>query len=259
MIETAALLVIVLASMVAIRAGAVALTLTGVSQDMATFQSLSAFTGTGFTTSEAETIVGHSARRRIIQLQMLVGNAGLFSALAALILSLSQAEGDTDLLTRLGFTISGLLVLLVLSRSAFLNRQLTRVLRVLFARMPLLRLQDYEALLRVDKGYAVAHLGVEQDAWLCGRTLRDLDLISEGLLVLSLERVGGFVVGTPGPHTKLRAGDQLLIYGQEDDVTHLNERPSGAAGEVAHEEAVERQRLRRAHESADDHSHTPVT
>lgn len=252
MIETAALLVIVLVSMVAIRAGAVALSMTGVSMDMATFQSLSAFTGTGFTTTEAESIVGHPARRRIIQLQMLIGNAGLFSALAALILSLSQTNEDIEILERLLVIITGLVILLVLSKSAFLNRLLTRVLQVLFARWTILRLHDYEALLRMNKGYAISHLLIEPDSWLCDRSLRDLDLISEGLLVLNLERAGGFLVGTPGPNTELKAGDQLLIYGQEEDVAHLNDRSSGAQGEAAHAEAVERQRLRRAHESAGD-------
>jgi hypothetical protein len=251
MIETAALLIIVLVSIVAVRAGAVALTMTGISMDMATFQSLSAFTGTGFTTSEAESIVTHPARRRIIQFQMLLGNAGLFSALAALIISFSQTQGES-LFTRFLVTISGLLVLLLLSKSRYLNQKLNAVLQVLFARFPILNLRDYESLLRMDKGYAISHMHVEDGSWLCKRTLRDLDLISEGLLVLNLEREDGYLVGTPGPNTLLRAGDQLLIYGQEADVAHLNRRESGAAGETAHQEAVERQRLRRAHESADD-------
>lgn len=253
MIETAALLIIVLVSIVAVRAGAVALTMTGISMDMATFQSLSAFTGTGFTTSEAESIVTHPARRRIIQFLMLLGNAGLFSALAALIISFSQTQGES-LFTRFMVTITGLLVLLLLSKSRYLNQKLNAVLQVLFARFPILNLRDYEALLRMDKGYAISHMHVEADSWLCKRTLRDLDLISEGLLVLNLERQDGFLVGTPGPNTLLRAGDQLLIYGQEEDVAHLNRRESDAAGDAAHQEAVERQRLRRAHESADDNS-----
>lgn len=252
MIETAALLVIILVSILAIRAGAVALTMTGVSLDMATFQSLSAFTGTGFTTTEAESIVGHPARRRIIQALMLLGNAGLFSALAALILSFSQANEGANLFLRLLATIAGLTVLLLLSASSYLNRQLNRVLQKLFARVPLLKLQDYEALLRMNKGYAINHLNVEAGSWLSDRTLRDVDLISEGLLVLSLERPNGFIVGTPGPNTLVRAGDQLLVYGQEEDVEHLGHRNSGDEGEQEHRDAVERQRLRRAHESADD-------
>lgn len=57
----AALLVIaaVLISAVVVRVGAVALEMTGLDKDKASFQALSCFSGTGFTTREAELIAGH--------------------------------------------------------------------------------------------------------------------------------------------------------------------------------------------------------
>ncbi|HDG97569.1 MAG TPA: potassium transporter TrkA, partial [Desulfobacterales bacterium] len=48
------LLIVIVVSIVIVRIGAVALEMTGLSRDLATFQAQSAFSGVGFTTSESE-------------------------------------------------------------------------------------------------------------------------------------------------------------------------------------------------------------
>ena len=65
------------------RIATVALTFTGMSREMARFQSRSAFCTVGFTTSEAETVVTHPVRRRIIMILMLWGNIGFVSLIVA--------------------------------------------------------------------------------------------------------------------------------------------------------------------------------
>lgn len=247
----AALLLIILLSVLVVRAGSVALTMTGLSFDTASFQSLSAFTGVGFTTRESESIVGHAARRRIISTVMLLGNAGLFSALGALIVGATRSGGDGMLGSLLLF-IGGCAVLLLLSKVAFLNKLLNRVLQRAFIRLRDLRIHDYEEILHVDKGYAVYHIPVEPSGWLVDQNLRELAMISEGILVLNVDRSGGTVLATPGPNTRLRANDILLCYGREEELVHLAQREKGEVGDEQHRVAVERQRLRRAKESAKD-------
>ena len=66
-----ALLVIALVSLLAVRVAATALMMTGLSWDTASFQAYSAFFGVGFTTKEAELVVNHPVRRRIIALRHL--------------------------------------------------------------------------------------------------------------------------------------------------------------------------------------------
>ncbi len=61
-----ALLTVLFLSLLITRLATTALTLTGLSCEMARFQARSAFTGTGFTTSESEAIVNHPVRRRIL-------------------------------------------------------------------------------------------------------------------------------------------------------------------------------------------------
>jgi hypothetical protein len=69
------------------RMAAMALALTGMSGEAARFQARSAFTGVGFTTREAEEIVWHPVRRRIVMLLMLLGNLGVGAVVATLMLS----------------------------------------------------------------------------------------------------------------------------------------------------------------------------
>mgnify|MGYP000073551448 CR=1 FL=1 len=78
------LFVTIMVAMIAVRIGGIALELTGVEQHVARFQALSAFTGTGFTTREAEQVVNFPQRRRIISVLILVGNAGIITAIASL-------------------------------------------------------------------------------------------------------------------------------------------------------------------------------
>src|SRR5687767_7500660 len=66
-------------SLLITRIASVALTVTGLSRQSARFQARSAFSGVGFTTSEAEDVVNHPVRRRIVMWLMLIGNAGLIT------------------------------------------------------------------------------------------------------------------------------------------------------------------------------------
>jgi hypothetical protein len=66
MIAALTLFAVLTLSVLVIRTGAVALRLTGLPEEPARFQARSAFTGTGFTTSESEAIVNHPVRRRIV-------------------------------------------------------------------------------------------------------------------------------------------------------------------------------------------------
>jgi hypothetical protein len=67
-----ALLSIPCLSLVITRVATVALTLTGLSEEAATLQARSTFTGIGFTTREAEYVVDHPVRRRIVVTFMLL-------------------------------------------------------------------------------------------------------------------------------------------------------------------------------------------
>ena len=59
MIAIGTVLAAILVSLLVTRVAAIALSVTGLSRESARFQARSAFTGVGFTTSEAESVVNH--------------------------------------------------------------------------------------------------------------------------------------------------------------------------------------------------------
>ena len=87
MVAIAGLLTIVILSVTVIRIGSIALELTGLSPEVAAFQAQSAFSGTGFTTSESDSIVTHPVRRKIVRILILFGSVGLTSTIATFLLT----------------------------------------------------------------------------------------------------------------------------------------------------------------------------
>jgi len=87
------LLITIVVSFIVVQIGGLALELTGIEPDIARFQALSAFSGTGFTTREAERVVGHRTRRRIVTVLIILGNAGLVTIIVTLVASFTQVSG----------------------------------------------------------------------------------------------------------------------------------------------------------------------
>ena len=108
MIPIISLLIVLFISILLTRIATVALTHTGLSRESAKFQARSAFTGVGFTTSESEKVVNHPTRRRILLLLMLVGNAGVVTAVSALIVSFINLEQTDALFWQLLLLVAGL-------------------------------------------------------------------------------------------------------------------------------------------------------
>ena len=74
--------------------GSLALEATGMERSRAYFQALSALSGTGFTTKDAETVVNHSTRRWIVTWLMFFGNAGFITVLILIIISFQSNLGN---------------------------------------------------------------------------------------------------------------------------------------------------------------------
>lgn len=245
-----AVFVVVAASLLITRVGAVALMLTGMSRESSRFQARSAFFGVGFTTAEAEAVVGHPVRRRIIAWLILLGNAGVVSVLGTLLISFRADTNDT--LVRVLVLLAGLLLLALLAASRPVDRMLTRLIRRILGRYTDLDVRDYSAVLELEGGYAVAELLVEDSDWIAGRPLGAVTLRDEGVVVLGVHRPGGAYIGAPDGDTAIRAGDVLTLYGREDRVCELDRRARGADGDAAHAAAVHEQEELEAEEEALD-------
>jgi K+/H+ antiporter YhaU regulatory subunit KhtT len=228
--------VVLVASLLVVRVGAVALSLTGMAREAARFQARSAFFGVGFTTAEAESVVGHPVRRRIIAWLILLGNAGVISVLGTLVISFGGNQGNT--LARAGLLLAGLIVIGLIAASRPVDRALNRAIRRALARWTDLDVRDYSAVLELEGGYEVAELLVEADDWIAGRALCEVTLRDEGVVVLGVRRGDGGYLGAPDGDTVIGPGDVLTLYGREERVAELDRRARGADGDAAHASAI---------------------
>jgi len=237
MAALATVFVVVVVSLLISRVATVALSLTGMSREAARFQARSALSGVGFTTSEAESVVNHPVRRRIVLMLMLVGSAGIVTAVATLMLSFvgtSAAQAQTRLLA----LAVGLLAILFISKSAVVDRWLSRAIAVALKRWTDLETRDYAELLRLSDDFAVLELQVQPGDWVANRTLAELALRDEGVAVLGIERASGGFVAAPDWSTEVHPGDTLILYGPTAGICEIDHRPQGPEGERAHERAV---------------------
>ena len=241
-------------SLLITRIATVALTYTGMSRESARFQARSAFTGTGFTTSESERIVTHPVRRRIILLLMLFGNAGIAAVLTSLILTfVGTDDTGTTLTIKLGLLITGVIVLWGIASSHWVDRQLSKMIERALTRYTRLEVKDYASLLHLAGEYKVSELHVDPGSWLANRTLAELKLRDEGLLVLGIERTSGEFIGAPNGETMLQEGDNIIIYGRDSTVAELSQRQRGKTGDTEHlQEVSKTERVREAEKRLDE-------
>jgi hypothetical protein len=234
-----ALLVALFLLLVVTRLATAALVLTGLSQEAARFQALSAFTGTGFTTGEAEGVVRHPVRRRIVMGLMVLHNAGLVTVAISLVLTFQASAGTMAWLEKMGWlaVVAGLVFLV--SRSKLIDRRLSRAMDWALRRWTDLDTRDYVSLLNLAGKYTVREMEVEEGDWLAGKALKECRLPDAGISVLGITRQSGGYVGVPTGGTQVQAGDVLVLYGHADALKELDKRracPPAAPGAAAPEE-----------------------
>lgn len=239
MLSIVSLLVVLALSILVTRIATVALTHTGLSRESAKFQARSAFTGVGFTTNESEKVVNHPIRRRILLLLMLLGNAGVVTAVSSLILSFVDlnTSGQT-MLWRVVWLVTGLVTLWSLATSQWMDRHLSNLVSKALKRYTNLKIQDFARLLHLSGDYQVTELQVRSDDWLAGRTLADLGLRQEGIMVLGITRNNGDYLGAPDGETEVMADDVMILYGRAGVMKDLDERKRGFSGNMAHQQRM---------------------
>lgn len=238
-------LIVLTFSLIVVRVATVGLTITGLSKDLAQFQALSAFTGSGFTTRESEEIVNHPLRRRIVMHLMLLGNAGIVMMVSSVMLSFLDT-GASEHWTRLWqfrvlILAVGIVVLWLLATSRYVEKVMWQINGWALRQFLRIDVHDYTRLLRLSHDYVVWEMRVDPENWLAGRTLSESELANEGILVLGIERSDGVYLGAPRGHTYIQPNDQLILYGRQDSLFDLDERKPDMIGNLHHVIAVTRQ------------------
>ncbi len=211
-------------TILAVKAGAIALRVTGLDPERADFQALSAVTGTGFTTREAELIVADPRRRRIIAVLMILGNVVLVVIIGLLIGSFTTLESKPWMLLQGVILLAGtyLLYRLFIVRrlsprmADWLERKIEQRLRV--------RERGVHEVLNLAQGYGVAELRVLEGSPIEGQTLAEAGLRKAGLLVLAIRRRDD-VIPSPVAMDRIEPDDRLVCYGELERM-HAFAKPS---------------------------------
>jgi hypothetical protein len=204
-------LIALLFSFLVVRAGAIALMMTGVEREKAKFQSLSAFTGTGFTTRETETVVNHPARRRIITWLIIVGNAGIIAVIVSATSSLVTSRGVQIPMNGLILVVGAVAVFWLATRGGFIRRW-DMFIENRLVRSRALEEAPAEDLLHFLEGYGLVRGIVSPACDLIGSSLAALRLPEQGVLVLGIERKGHWIP-IPRSDETIAEGDRLVAYG----------------------------------------------
>ncbi|MCG6881875.1 MAG: hypothetical protein LJE96_22350 [Deltaproteobacteria bacterium] len=196
--------------------GGLALQFTGVEKPRAQFQSLSAFSGTGFTTKEAEMVVNHPRRRKIIMALMILGNAGLVSVIATFASSLKKTN-VTELAVNLGIIAASLFLLHRLATYHRIARSLRRRLGKIVRRLFHLDQVHVDEVLEQGDGYGVMRvlMGVECKA--TGKDLIHSGLSEHEILVLCIES-DQKNIPFPKACDHIHFGDRLVCYGKMENM-----------------------------------------
>jgi hypothetical protein len=213
------LLIAILVSFIVVRIGGFALQLTGIEPDVARFQALSAFSGTGFTTREAERVVGNRTRRRIVTILIILGNAGMVTVIATLVASFTQVSGYTWFFIRLAIIVGGTFGLYQLIIRSNVGRRIPTWLQRPVMNRILREAPAVEEIFHVEKDWAISLVLIREKSR--GIGLSVADIATEGEIeVLGIDRVGTYLT-RPNREEKIAKGDRLLVYANRKSVKQI--------------------------------------
>jgi hypothetical protein len=215
------LLITILISFIIVRIGGFALQLTGIEPEIARFQALSAFSGTGFTTREAERVVGHRTRRRIVTVLIILGNAGTVTVIATLVASFTQVGGYTWFFIRLAIIVVGIVGLYQLIIRSNVGQRIVDWLQRPVVNRILRAAPVAEEIFHVEKDWAISRVMIKRGSKSIGQSVTDIT--AEGdVEILGIDRAGTYLA-RPDKEEKIVERDRLLVYANRRAVKRISD------------------------------------
>jgi len=205
------LIIIIVVFFFIVRVATIVLKLTGMDERTARFQAISAFTGTGFTTKEAETILEDQTRIKTVIVLMVLGKIGIVSVIASLFVSFGKDNLHDDL-WKAGIALASIFVLYKLTTLKRFSRTLNKFIEKSIVAGGIIKQRTLEELFDLPKGYGLAQLTITENSSEDGRTLAQAGFSKKDILVLSIERKNK-LLSFPHAQDTIKSGDKLLCYG----------------------------------------------
>ena len=220
MIAAVSLVLIFALSFFLVRVFAVALRLTGLPEHSARFQAISALTGTGFTTSEAEMIVNYPIRRRIIVVLMLFGNLGIVSVLSTLMISFVRTDADfKSIMLQLAWMIGMTIVFFAIMLNRHVDRVFCSLIGHVLEKYTFLGRRHYRRLLQIgDK------LSISEHQFFTDKSLTPEKVKAElgSFSVLAVKRQTGATEAFSLDMGSINPGDSLILFGRDGEHDSLS-------------------------------------
>jgi len=215
----AILLVTILVSFTVVRIGGFALELTGIEPNVARFQALSAFSGTGFTTAEAERVVRNRTRRRIVTILIIVGNAGMVTIIATTVASFTAESGYSKFFMNLAVIIAGIFVLYSIILRSRIGSQLVNWFRKPLVKRIISEAPPIDEIYLIGRYWSISLVTIKKDSKTIGLALADI-VTGKEMQILEIERAGANLT-CPENECQIAEGDRLLVYGKRQDIKQL--------------------------------------
>ena len=214
MIAAFSLLLVFAISFFFVRLASVALKLTGLPEQNARFQAMSALTGTGFTTTEAEMVVNYPIRRKIISLLMIFGNLGIVSVLSTLMISFTHTDGDMEaVLLQLAWMIGMTALFFVIMLNPFVDRVLCGLIGLILEKFTFLGGRHYRRMLQFGN-----ELSISEHQFFADESLSP-DKVKAALhnfSVLAVRRRTGATEAFSLDMGDIHPGDSLVLFGHDN-------------------------------------------
>ncbi|MCK5113839.1 MAG: potassium transporter TrkA [Phycisphaerae bacterium] len=220
MLAVIGLLIVLLMALCVTRIASEALVLTGLTRSVARFQARSAYTGAGFTTSEAEVITSDPMRRKIIMWLMLLGHIGFVTVIGSAMLSLTSKHG-IDGWKHWVVLCCGIVFLLWLTFSKWVQKTMGRMISWALKKFAKIQVQDYKHLLHIGQEYGISAVHIPSGSWLGGMKVNGVFKYERQVVLLGIETPDGQYNGAPKSTTTFTTSDVLMLYGPTSKIAEF--------------------------------------
>jgi hypothetical protein len=211
---------VIIASLLIVWAGGIALTMTGMDEKKARFQALSAFTRTGFTTKEAELVTRNPRRRTIVTWLMILGNAGIITVIVTATSSLASTSSGPGIAIGIALLIAIIVLIYLVAKHTPLVKIWGRFVEKRLINSDFFEEGVSEDLLHLSEGYGLVKIFVTEGLPLIGRNLFEANTPENDFWVVGIER-GKDWISLPRSREKIEEKDRLIVYGNIDQLKSI--------------------------------------
>lgn len=213
---------LVIAYLIVVEIFTVLFRLTGLREDKARFQAVSCMTNSGFTTKESELILNSVARRHLARIMMIFGYLFGVTGVSILVNLFIRSSGDQINWWTIVYSISFLIIILVITRSKWLIRRFDKLVERLARNKKKGAFCNNVRILEMFHEKLIAEVFVTCiPPEIKGKTLLEMNFRHTYKLNVLLIKRGNTIIDHVISLDQIIQGDRVLIYGSKKNIMEL--------------------------------------